>query len=140
MTKSVNIPSEKTFNVVLSQQIKGTPVLENPVCEMNYIWDFEKNMGLAHLKSINGTPVNITLHPIGIEGYLDFMSDIPPTKYTVSAEPGFSIALVEVTIYRVILDIDKSTGKISAAIMFNDDGSSIQATSNFDNSKSCLKG
>ena len=95
-------------------------------------------MGLAHLKSINGTPVNITLYPIGIEGYLDFMSDIPPTKYTVSAEPGFSIALVEVTIYRVILDIDRSTGKISAAIMFNDNGSSIQATSNFDNSKSCL--
>lgn len=139
MTKSVNIPSQKTFNVVLSQQIKGNPVLENPVCKMSYIWDFEKNMGLAHLESINGSPVNITLHPTGIEGCLDFMSDIPPTKYSVSAEPGFSIALVDVTIYRVILDIEKATGKISAAIMFNNDGSSIQATSNFNESEARLK-
>lgn len=46
MRKSVNIPSEKIFNVVLSQQIKGTLVLENPVCEMNYIWDFEKTWDL----------------------------------------------------------------------------------------------
>jgi hypothetical protein len=139
MSKSVSIPSGKTFNVVLSQQIKGTPVLTNPICEMSYIWDFEKNMGLAHLKSINGSLVNITLHPLGIEGSLDFMSDIPPTKYLVSAEPGLSIALVDVTVYRVILDINKSTGKISAAIMFNEDGSSIQATGNFNDTESRLK-
>ncbi len=138
MSNSVTVPSQKTFTVVLNHQLKGTSVLENPVCEMSYIWDFNKNMGIAHLNAINGTPVNITLHPLGIKGYLDFMSDIPPTKYNVNAEPGFSIALIEVTIYRVILDIDLSTGAISAAIMFNEDGSSIQATANFNDTASRL--
>ncbi|WP_034060483.1 hypothetical protein [Lacinutrix jangbogonensis] len=138
MSKQVITASHATFSVVLSNAFQGTPVLENPVCEYNYLWDFEKNMGIAKLISVNGTPVNITLHPLGIKGYLDFMSDIPPTKYSISADPGNSIALIDVTIYRVILDIDLETGARSAAIMFNTDGSTIQTTSNFSDESSRL--
>ncbi|MFD0862949.1 hypothetical protein ACFQ1M_12105 [Sungkyunkwania multivorans] len=136
MSKSTNVPSKATFSVALTKQFKGTAVLENPVCEFSYIWNFEKNMGIATLNSINGTPLDITLHPLGIKGYLDFMSDMPPTKYEISAEPGSSIALKEVTIYRVILDIDLETGARSAAIMFNEDGSSIQTSGNFEDTDS----
>lgn len=131
MANSKIVPPYGEIKVVLSKQIAGNPVLTNPVCDFTYQWDFSRGMGMAYLRTINGSPVGIPLHPIGIKGHLDFMSDMPPTRFMVSAEPGNTIALIEVTIYRVILDIDLATGAHSAAIMFNEDGSSIQATANF---------
>jgi len=125
------IPPSGDISVVLSKQLAGKPVLQLPVCKFHYMWDFARNKGMAYLDTINGTRVDIALHPIGISGQLDFMSDMPPTRYSVNAEPGNSIALIEVIIYRVILDIDTKTGAHTAAIMFNEDGSSIQATANF---------
>ena len=122
----------KHFNLVLSEVIRGNEVLEKPSCEFSYHWNFETNMGLALLQSINGTPVNITLHPLGIMNQLDFMSDIPPTKYSVNASNDDSIALIEVVIYRVILDMDANGENPKAAIMFNEDGSTIQASPGFD--------
>jgi len=118
-----------SFDLTLNKQISGEPVLENPVCHFHYDWNKEKNMGIAMLQSINGTPVNIVLHPLGIEGQLDFMSDIEPTHFTVNASNDDSIALVDVIINRVILDVVKSGNE--AAIMFNQDGSSIEATDGF---------
>jgi len=119
------------FKLVLSNVLRGEEVLKDPCCEFSYHWDFEKNMGLATLVSMNGTPMNITLHPLGIQGRLDFMSDIPPTKYTVNAECDNSVALIEVVVYRVILDMNPETGEKEAAIMFKMDGSTIQTTANF---------
>lgn len=126
------VPSQATFSLTLNQQLKGTPVLENPVFEYHYDWNFETNRGLAMLKSINGTPVNITLHPLGIQGNLDFMSDMEPTPYSVNASNDKSIALIDVVIYRVILDISLTSGERSGATMFNKDGSCIQASTGFE--------
>ncbi len=124
--------STSQFDLILSEQLRGEEVLKSPSCHFSYHWDFETNMGLAQIHSINGSPVNITLHPLGIAGALDFMSDMQPTRYTVSASNDDSIALVEIVIYRVILDLDAKGQNPKAAIMFNMDGSSIQATPGFD--------
>ncbi len=116
----------ESFELTLSKQIAGEQVLDNPVCLFHYEWDESTNMGIAMLQSINSTPVNIVLHPLGIEGQLDFMSDMEPTTYSVKAANDNGTAMVKVVIYRVILDITKE-GK-EAAIMFNEDGSSIEGT------------
>lgn len=115
----------------LDKQLKGEPVLKNPECEFTYHWDYATNMGIALLHTINGSAVNITLHPLGIQGQLDFMSDMMPTQFEVNAEPGASIALIQVTIYRVVLDMDEKGGNPQAAIMFNEDGSSITCSAGF---------
>lgn len=126
-----NVPAEAQFDLILSEQLQGEPVLDNPSCHFSYHWNFETGMGLAQLHSINGSPVNITLHPLGIAGELDFMSDMEPTSYVVNASNDDSIALIEIVIYRVILDIDLKSGDRKAAIMFNRDGSSIEASRGF---------
>lgn len=125
MSLSVN------YTIILDTQIRGTETLKNPSCEFHINWDFETNMGLAMLHSINGSPVNITMHPLGIAGQLDFMSDMEPTKFSVNASNDDSIALVEVVIYRVILDTDAKGENPQAAIMFGVDGQSIQASGGF---------
>jgi hypothetical protein len=118
---SNQIPSHDTFTVVLNQVVGGgSPVLKDAKCTYSYIWNFKKNMGLAHLQAINGTPVDITLHPLGIKGILGFMSDIPPTPVMIDGK--------QVVLYRVILDIYLSDGVKAAAIMFNEDGSCIETT------------
>lgn len=122
----------KQFSLILTEVLKGEAVLNNPVCEFSYHWDFDKNMGLANLISINGSPVNITLHPLGIAGQLDFMSDIHPTTYVVKASPDDSIiGAFQVTISRVILDMDAEGNNPTAAIMFGEDGGTIQASTGF---------
>ena len=125
------VPAHATFSLTLNQQLEGTPVLENPAFEYHYDWNFDTNKGIAVLTSINGTPVNITLHPLGIQGNLDFMSDMEPTTYTVNASNDQSIALIDVVIYRIILDVSLASGERSGAAMFNKDGSSIQASVGF---------
>ncbi|MGV7108084.1 hypothetical protein [Flavobacterium sp. U410] len=117
--------SKAKFDLVLNKPIKGTPVLENPNCSFSYNWDFDKNMGLARLESIENTGLNLTLHPLGIAGILAFMSDMSPLTVTIDGK--------EVVIFRVILDIDLVSGIKKAAIMFNQDGSTIQTTDNWEN-------
>lgn len=122
----------KQFSLTLDEVLKGTAVLENPSCEFSYHWDFEKNTGLALLNSINGTHVNITLHPLGITGQLDFMSDMDPTVYVVKASDNPDIiGTINVTINRVILDMDSKGENPKAAIMFGTDGDTLQASSGF---------
>lgn len=118
------VPSQATFSVILSKLFKGDkPIIANAKCEFSYTWDFQKNMGLAQLVSIDGCIQNITLHPLGIQGYLDFMSDIPPTSVVINGQI--------VVLNRIILDINLATNERSAGIMFNSDGSCIQTTENF---------
>lgn len=120
----VQIPSQATFTAVLSKLYSGSsPVIANAKCEFSYNWDFSKNMGLAHLISIDGCVQNITLHPIGIAGMLGFMSDIPPTPVVINGQ--------RVVLYRIILDIYLNDGERAAAIMFNQDGSCIETTDNW---------
>ncbi len=117
------------FDLVLDKELKGTSELKNPVCHFHYNWDTDTNMGLATLQTINGTPVNITLHPLGIEGQLDFMSDMEPTVYSVAASEAMPNVMVKVVIYRVILDVDGA--KKTAAIMFGEDGGTILTSDGF---------
>lgn len=124
--------TNNSFSLILGTQIQGEQTLEKPSCEFSYHWDFESNTGLALLQSINGSPVNITLHPLGIAEHLDFMSDMQPTKYSVNASNDNSIAIIEIVIYRVILDMDAKGGNPEAAIMFGMEGESIQATAGFE--------
>lgn len=115
-----------SFETVLSNLYKGSvAVLPNAVCQFEGHWNYATNEGVAELVSVDGTSVNIALHPMGISGKLDFMSDMPPTPYTIQGKT--------VVIFRVILDL-KSTLQppASAAIMFNKDGSCIETTQNFD--------
>lgn len=125
VTVENTVPSTATFTLTLSKLLQGaSPVIANAKCEFTYIWDFTKNMGLAHLISIDNCAVNITLHPLGIAGTLDFMSDIPPTNYVINGQ--------RVVLNRIILDINLANNARSGAIMFNNDGSVIEATDNFD--------
>jgi len=119
------IASKSKFDLVLGKTIKGTPVLANPECSFSYDWDFDRNMGLAYLESIKNTSLNLTLHPLGIAGILAFMSDISPITVTINGK--------EIVIFRVILNIDLVSGIRKAAIMFNQDGSTIQTTDNWEN-------
>jgi hypothetical protein len=119
------VPPSATFELVLNKVIEGQSPFNDANCQYTYQWDFGTNTGEARLLSINGDRVKIILHPLGIEGYLDFMSDQPPTTYTVNGQ--------EVVISRVILDIDLSNNARSAALMFGD--GSILGTANFTEAK-----
>ncbi|MCR9173237.1 MAG: hypothetical protein NXI10_12120 [bacterium] len=124
------MPTEHhSFDLVLSNQVRGEQVLENPSCHFTYDWNKDENMGIAMLQSINETPVNIVLHPLGIKGQLDFMSDMEPKHVAVNATNGNSDVMVNIIINRVILDVVKDGNE--AAIMFNEDGGSIQSTPGF---------
>ena len=121
---TVVLPPIFSFEAVLSKLVRGSfPVLPNAVCQFSVHWNFSTNEGYATLLKINNTPVNITLHPLGIAGQLDFMSDMKPTSYFIEGK--------EIIVYRVILDtkaVGSSISLSSAAIMFNKDGSCIEAT------------
>lgn len=107
---------------------KGTqPVITNANCVFSYSWDFKTNTGLAHLVSIDNCELNITLHPLGIEGYLDFMSDMPPTPVVINGQ--------RVVLNRIILNIELTSNKRSGGIMFNENGDVIQTTDNFNSAK-----
>lgn len=119
-----SVPSQATFSLVLSHLYKGSKaVIPNANCVFSYTWNFEKNTGLAKLVSIDNCEVNITLHPLGIKGYLDFMSDMPPTDYVINGQ--------RVVLNRIILNIELATNKRSGGIMFNKNGDVIQTTDNF---------
>lgn len=55
---------------------------------------------------------------------LGFMSDMAPTPVVINGQ--------RVVLYRVILDVYLSNGQQAAAIMFNQDGSCIETTDNWD--------
>ncbi len=122
-SKGKNLPQQDSFTLQLTKTINGNPVIANANCNFSYNWDFQKNMGLAHLDKINNCAIGITLHPLGISGRLAFMSDMPPTNYVINGQ--------QVTLFRVILDIEPATGIKSAAIMFNKNGSPIETTANW---------
>lgn len=130
-----SIPAEDTFELKLtktiSTELQATNYKFN--CKLHYQWNFSTNMGLGHLLTIGGTQVNFELHPLGIEGALDFMSDIiPPTPVTIDGQT--------VIIYRVILNcwLD-GTGTKACAVMFGEKGSHIEASEVFEAEKQLTK-
>lgn len=118
-----------SFDLTLDRVIKGNSGLKDPVCHFHVDWNSETNMGIAMLQTINSTPINIVLHPLGIKGQTDFMSDMEPTAYYVNVTDGPEPEIVTIIIYRVILDMDGD--KRSAAIMLGGDGETIIASDGF---------
>ncbi len=119
------IPSTEKFDLTLDTLIKGSERAIWPaICNFSYNWDFERGTGLASLDFLNDTAIGISLHPLGIEGYLDFMSDLEePVKITIDD-------LITVTIKEIGLSIELGTNKRSAFIVFNVNADVIQGTSN----------
>lgn len=125
MALSSIIPSKSSFEIVLTKTITGKTVIESPLCTFSYTWDFNKNMGEATLDAINYNKLGIMLHPTGIEGVLAFMSDMKPTGYQIDGR--------QVVLNRVVLMIDSATSEHRAGIMFNDTGSTIEVSDNWQN-------
>lgn len=120
------VPSSATFTLVMSKLLKGaSPVIANASCVFTYEWNFATNMGLAKLVSIDNCVLDITLHPLGISGYLDFMSSMEPLHTVINGQ--------RVVLNRIILDISLATNERSGGIMFNEDGSVIEVTDNWGN-------
>lgn len=119
------VPSHDSFSLTLNKVISGKGCyITTAECHYAYHWDFEKNMGMANLLSINGVAVNIALYPLGIAGYLDFMSDLAePVHVNVDGHV--------ISIFRAILDINLSSDDRSAALMLGMEGSCIISTDNF---------
>jgi len=123
MSNPTQVPSKGTFQIVLSKTLSGKTVLNDPNCTFSYVWDFNTNKGEALLDLIDGKLIGIVLHPEGLSGTLAFMSDMKPTTYSIDGQ--------NVVIYRVIMMINPKTGEHQAAIMFNQDGSTIEVSANW---------
>src|ERR1700748_2827034 len=93
------VPSSATFPLLMSKLLKGaSPVIADANCVFSYEWNFATNMGLAKLVSIDNCVLDITLHPLGIAGYLDFMSSLDEPLHAV-------INGQRVVLNRIILNI-----------------------------------
>lgn len=122
--KGTPVPEKATFEVVLSKLMKGAnPVIANAHCQFSYHWDFETNMGLATLDSINHNYLNLTLNPTGLAGRLAFMSSMEPLPVVINGQ--------RVVLNRIILNVMLNDDSKLAGIMFNEDGSVIQVTDNW---------
>jgi len=80
-------------------------------------YNVARKWGTAELVSINKTKLNITLHPMGIQGADDFMSNIEKGKEPTIQDPRTK---KEVPIFRVILDTKNLTDDRVGSIMFGD--------------------
>lgn len=123
MSNQGQVPLTGTFQIVLSKTISGNTVLNDPICTFSYVWDFNSNKGEALLDVIDGKLIGIVLHPEGLSDVLAFMSDMEPTTYSIDGQ--------NVVIFRVIMMINPKTGEHKAALMFNEDGSTIETSENW---------
>lgn len=119
------LPSQDSFDMTLSNVYQGQcdEGLIGAPLEITYNFDFEKNIGLAHLTIVGETPVNIDLFPLGVASRYMFMSDIKPTPVEVNGESTY--------LYRIIFDLSKE-GDAAAMIMFGKEGNCILSTDNYD--------
>lgn len=121
------VPSSATFTLVLNRLLKGNgPVIANASCVFSYEWNFATDRGLAKLVAIDNCILDITLHPLGINDHLDFMSSMDEPLHTVINGQG-------VILNRIILDISLATNERSGGIMFHEDGTVIEVTNNWGN-------
>ena len=114
-----------TYDLQLNKLVEGpNPVIPNLTCNFSMKWDFERFWGFAHLLSIQDEllPTSIELKPLGEARRLAFMSNMKPTPFNIGGK--------NVTIFRVVFIAYFITYKPMASIMFNNDGSVIQATEN----------
>lgn len=121
---SNQLPPQATFELVLDKELQaGGCQLESPTCEFSYNYNFSTDIGSGELVSIDGVAVNIALYPAGLANVYEFLSDLNPL-------PSFEIDGQEVVIYRVVMDLYED-GSRAAVVMFNEDGSCIEASENW---------
>ncbi|KAF7985159.1 hypothetical protein HWV62_7734 [Athelia sp. TMB] len=99
-----------TLDKIISSQ--GPPIIDTVECKFSYFWDWVRNTGSATLRTIDGVKVNMILHPLGIEGHLDFMSAAKPKLVKL---PGGKTILID----RVILDLIGPDDAKAALIISN---------------------
>jgi len=110
------------FTLTLNKVTEGSPSVTSLTCQFSYTWDYDTNMGYADLQQVNDALVSVTLNPLGIMGYLDFMSD-GSVNATVSG--------VELSLDAVILDQANTTNRM-AYLRFTENGAqSALATQNW---------
>ena len=117
----------ESYDLQLNKLFKGQyPVVPNLTCNFSMDWDFSHGRGLAHLLSINdeALPTSLVLHPLGIAGRLGFMTGKP----TILVIGGKNVTIEQVTF--IWWPKPRWSPKPQAWIIFNNDGSVIQATEN----------
>jgi len=110
----------------------GAHIISTAECKFSYVWDWVHSTGSAILRTIDGVKVNMILHPLGIEGQLDFMSAAKPKLVKL---PGGQTILIT----RVILDLI-GPDHAKAALMISNGtsqivGNGIIVTQNWESSE-----
>lgn len=117
-----SLPTHASINFTLSniERSNSCPaLLHNAKIVVDYDYNFERNMGLAHLRQLQSTKWSETLHPLGLSNYYAFMSDMKPK--TIQVDGG------EVTVYRIIYHLYKN-GDTRVYLMINPDGDCIMSS------------
>lgn len=114
------LPNHANINFTLSQDKGSCPaLLDNARVVIDYDYNFERNMGLAHLRELQSAHWSEDLHPLGLKNYYAFMSSMQPK--TIQLDGG------EVTVYRIIFHL-YNNGDSKAFLMIGKDGSCIMAS------------
>ena len=120
--------AHETFTLILDKVLRYHDGPKELTLTFDYYWDFVRNVGLAHLDTVDGgsdAPLPITLHPAGIEGTLSFLG---ADKDTPVQLPDGSTTIL----YRIWLILELKTGKRTSSVMLGKDGDTILATANYD--------
>lgn len=97
------LPPEARIQFTLAKILKGDAcpqVLKEVPVTVDYHYNFERNMGQAHLRRIQSLDWSETLYPLGLSDYYAFMSDMKPKQIWLGNN--------EVTIYRIIFHLYKN--------------------------------
>lgn len=119
---ATGLPTTANINLTLANIERGDScpaILLNAKVEVDYDYNFERNMGQAHLKQLQNSNWVETLFPLGLSSYYAFMSDMSPK--VIQLDNG------EVTIFRVIFHLYKN-GDTKLYLMINQEGDCIMST------------
>ncbi|KTD33912.1 hypothetical protein [Legionella israelensis] len=97
------LPAEGKIQFTLAKILKGDScpqILKNIPVIVDYHYNFERNMGQAHLRRIKSLDWSETLYPLGLSNYYAFMSDMKPKLIQLDDN--------EVTVYRIIFHLYKN--------------------------------
>lgn len=89
-------PSHNCFTLTLDKVAEGSPSITSFTCQFSYTWDNSTMEGEAYLQQVDSALTNVELHPLGIQGQLDFMSD---------GSSNITVAGGDITLTSVILDV-----------------------------------
>lgn len=121
VTMTSAAPTHGHVELQLNKVVRGEcpHILDGAPVVVEYDYDFERNMGLAHFIQLKSTSMNQTLNPLGLSDYYAFMSSMRPTPVKVDDE--------EVIVYRIIFHIYKNGGN-KVMLMLGQDGDCIMSS------------